>query len=169
MRALVPKLASIALLVNLSNPNAEPQRRDTEAAATALGLQVNIIKASSDDDLETAFATLRADALLVSADPFFISQRDRLIALAARHSVPAIYYEREFAAAGGLMSYGSNFAAAYRQAGAYAGRVLKGEKPADLPVIQSAKCELVINLKTAKALGLTVPDQLLALADEAIE
>jgi len=172
LRALVPKLASIALLVNPNNPNAEPQRRDTEAGAAALGLQVMILTASSEGDLETAFAMLarqRADALLVSADPFFISQRDRLITLAARYTLPAIYYARDFVAAGGLMSYGSNIAAAYRQAGTYAGRVLKGEKPADLPVVQSAKFELVINLKTAKALGLTVPDQLLALADEVIE
>jgi putative ABC transport system substrate-binding protein len=172
LRDLAPKIATVGLLVNPSNPNAEPQTKDTHAAATALGLQLNVLRANSQDGLDAAFpmmARQRTDALVVSADPFFINQRERLVALAAHHGVPAIYIVREFAAAGGLMSYGSNFADAHRQAGHYAGRILKGEKPGDLPVVQSAKFELVINLKTAKALGLTVPDKLLALADEVIE
>jgi putative ABC transport system substrate-binding protein len=172
LRDLAPKIATVGLLVNPSNPNAEPQTKDTHAAATALGLQLNVLRANSQDGLDAAFpmmARQRTDALVVSADPFFINQRERLVALAAHHGVPAIYIVREFAAAGGLMSYGSNFADAHRQAGHYVGRILKGEKPADLPVVQSAKFELVINLKTAKALGLAVPDKLLAIADEVIE
>src|SRR5262249_25918362 len=162
LRDLAPKIATVGLLVNPSNPNAEPQTKDTHAAATALGLQLNVLRANSQDGLDAAFpmmARQRTDALIVSADPFFINQRERLVALAAHHGVPAIYIVREVAAA----------ADAHRQAGHYAGRILKGEKPGDLPVVQSAKFELVINLKTAKALGLTVPDKLLALADEVIE
>jgi putative ABC transport system substrate-binding protein len=172
LRDLVPKAASIALLVNPSNSNAEPQTKDAQAAAATLGLHVDILRASSQDDFELAFATLvqqRADALVVGADPFFISRRDQLIALAARHAVPAIYFAREFAAAGGLMSYGASFADGHRQAGIYAGRILKGEKPGDLPVMLSAKFEFVINLKTAKTLGLEVPLSLLIRADEQIE
>ena len=173
LRELVPtKMTAIALLVNPNNPNAEPQIKDTQAAAAVLGLQLNLLTASSENDLDIAFSTLirqRSDALVVSADPFFLNQRDRLVGLAAHHAVPAIYIVREFAAAGGLMSYGSNFSDAHRQAGFYAGRILKGEQPGDLPVVQSAKFEFVINLKTAKALSLEIPAKLLALADEAIE
>jgi putative ABC transport system substrate-binding protein len=172
LRDLVPKVASISLLVNPNNTNAGPQTKETQLAAAGLGLELDILKASSRTDFDSVFATLvqqRAGALVVSADPFFISQRDYLIALAARHAVPAIYYAREFTEAGGLMSYGSNFAVAHRQAGVYAGRILKGEKPADLPVVLSARFEFVINLKTTKALGIEVPARLLALADEVIE
>jgi putative ABC transport system substrate-binding protein len=172
LRDLVPKVASIALLVNPNNANAEPQTKETRLAAAGLGLDLDVLKASSRADFDSAFATLvrqRAGALVVSADPFFLSQRDQLVALAARHAVPAIYYAREFTEAGGLMSYGSDFAAAHRQVGVYVGRILKGEKPGDLPAMLSVKFEFVINLKTAKALGVEVPGRLLALADEVIE
>jgi putative ABC transport system substrate-binding protein len=172
LRALVPKVESIALLVNPSNPNAEPQTKDTQSGAAALGLHLDVLRATSIDDFDTVFATLvrqRAGALIVSADPFFISQRDQLVVLAGRHAVPAMYYAHEFTEAGGLMSYGASFADAHRQAGIYAGRILRGEKPGDLPVMLSARFDFVINLKTAKALGLDVPDRLLALADEVIE
>jgi putative ABC transport system substrate-binding protein len=172
LRALVPKVALVALLVNPNNTNAEPQTKDAQAAAAALGIQLDVWRASSEDDFDNAFATLsrrRADALVVSADPLFIGHRDRLVMLAARHAMPTIYYGREFAVAGGLMSYGSNFADAFRQAGSYAGRILKGEKPGDLPAMLSAKFEFVINLKTAKALGIEVPATLLVAADEVIE
>ena len=169
---LVPKIASIALLVNPNNPNAPVQSKEIQAATTALGLQFTLLSAGSQSDLDNAFATLvgqRSDALVVSADPFFFSHRDQLVALAMRHSVPAIYYAREFAVAGGLISYASSFGDSFHQAATYVGRILKGDKPADLPVMQPTKFELVINLKTAKALGLTVPPPLLARADEVIE
>jgi putative tryptophan/tyrosine transport system substrate-binding protein len=172
LRDLVPKIASIALLVNPNNPNAAPQTKDMLAATTALGLQLTILNAGSQSDFDNAFATLlrqRTDALVVSADPFFINHRDQLVELAVRHSMPAIYFAREFAAAGGLISYGSSFANSLRQAATYVGRILKGEKPADLPVTQPTKFELVINLKTAKALGLDVPPTVLARATEVIE
>jgi putative ABC transport system substrate-binding protein len=172
LRDLIPKLASIGLLVNSTNPNAMLQTTDMQTAANRLGLQFNVLSASSHSDLENAFGALaqrRADALVVSADPFFISHRDQLVALAARHALPAIYYAREFVAAGGLVSYASSFADSFHQAAGYVARVLRGDKPADLPVLQPTKFELVINLKTAKALGLQVPETLLARADEVIE
>ena len=172
LRDLVPKVTSIALLVNPSNSNAKPQTEDMQLAASGLGLHLNVLRASTNEDIDAAFTTLigqQAGGLIVSADPFFISRRDQLVGLAARHAVPAIYYEREFTADGGLMSYGSNFVDAHRQAGNYAGRILKGAKPGDLPVILSEKFEFVVNLKTAKALGLTMSAKLLALADEVIE
>jgi ABC-type uncharacterized transport system substrate-binding protein len=172
LRDLVPKIVSIALLVNPNNPNAAVQTKEMQAATSALGLQLNVVNAASQNEFDNAFATLsreRTDALVVSADPFFFSHRDQLAALALRHSMPAIYYAREFAVAGGLISYASSFADSFRQAATYVGRILKGEKPADLPVLQPTKFELVINLKTAKTLGLEIPAPLLALADEMIE
>jgi putative ABC transport system substrate-binding protein len=172
LRDLMPKLESIAVLVNPRNPNADPQTTDMQSATAALGVRLDVLTAASKDELAIAFATLarrRSDALVVSADPFFISSRDLLVLLATRHGVPAIYYAREFATAGGLMSYGTNFANAHREAGVYVARILKGEKPGDLPVGLSAKFELVINLNAATALGLTIPPTLLARADEVIE
>jgi putative ABC transport system substrate-binding protein len=172
LRDLVPNMASVGLLVNPSNPNAAVQTKEMHAATSALGLRLNVLSAASQSDLDHAFATLARDqteALVVSADPFLISHRDKVVALALRGSVPAIYYAREFAAAGGLVSYASSFSDSFRQAAIYVGRILKGEKAADLPVIQPAKFELVINLKTAKALGLEIPPTLLARADEVIE
>jgi ABC-type uncharacterized transport system substrate-binding protein len=172
LRELVPKIASIALLVNPNNPNAAPQTKDMQAATSALGLHLDILSAGSQSDFADVFATLvrqRNDALVVSADPFFISHRGQLVELAMRRSMPAIYYAREFAAAGGLISYASSFAESFRQAATYVGRILKGEKPVDLPVQQPTKFELVINLRTVKTLGLTIPPSLLARADEVIE
>jgi putative ABC transport system substrate-binding protein len=172
MRELVPTPTIIAVFINPTNPSARIYAQDAEQAAHALGQQIQILSASSDRDIEAAFAALaplRAGAVLVTTDAFFIGRREQLVALAARYAVPAIYEYREFSAAGGLVSYGPSIADAYRQAGIYAGRILKGTKPADLPVLQPTKFELVINLKTAKALGLSVPDTLLARADEVIE
>jgi ABC-type uncharacterized transport system substrate-binding protein len=172
LHELVPKATIIALLVNPTNPNAETLSQDTQAAAGSLGLTLHVLHASSERDFDTAFATLlqqRAGALVIGTDGFFVAQSQRLAALTLRHAVPAIFQSREFAAAGGLMSYGGSETDQNRLLGLYAGRVLKGEKPADLPVQQSTKVELVINLKTAKALGLTVPLIMQMTADEVIE
>ena len=172
LRQIVPKATTIAVLVNPNSPEAVSERSDVQAAALAIGQQLLVLDVSSDRDIETAFATLvqrGAGALLVGSGAFFFSNRERIVALAARHALPASYAQREPVVAGGLMSYGTSLTDAYRQAGIYAGRVLKGEKPADLPVMQSTKFEFVINLKTAKALGLTLPQSLLVAADEVIE
>ena len=169
---LVPQAREIALLVNPNQLTTEGMMRDAQQAARAKGVQLHILKAGSESEIDDAFAALvrrRAGALLIGTDPFFDSRIDRLLALAARHAVPAIYTFRDAPAAGGLISYGPSFEAAYRLVGVYAGKILKGAKPADLPVEQPAKFELVINLKTAKALVLTVPQSLLARADEIIE
>jgi len=173
LQELIPTTTVIALLVNPANPTlAETQSRDAQAAARTLGLQLHVLHASSEHDFDTVFATLaqlRAGALVIGADAFFSSRSEQLAALALRHAVPTIFQWREFAASGGLMSYGTSLTDQYRQLGVYTGRILKGEKPADLPVLQVTKLELVINMKTAKALGLTVPLPLLAFADEVIE
>jgi len=173
LRELVPTATIIALLVNPTNPtNAETLSRDLEAAAGTLGLQLLVLHASTEHDFDVVFASLprlRAGALIIGSDPFFNSRNQQLVALASHHAMPTMYPFREYAIAGGLISYGNSFADAHRQVGVYTGRILKGEKPADLPIQQSVKVELVINLKTANALGLTFPMSLLARADEVIE
>jgi len=172
LRQLVPSATTIAVLVYPNTPNTEAERRDVQAAAQAIVQQLVILDARSDRDIDTAFTAFvqrGAGALLAGSSAFMVSHRERLVALAARHALPAIYHVRETVAAGGLMSYGASLADAYRQAGIYAGRILKGEKPGDLPVMRSTKFEFVINLRTAKALGLSVPPTLLATADKVIE
>jgi putative ABC transport system substrate-binding protein len=172
LHQVVPKATVVALLVNPTNPNAETLSRDLQVAARTLGRQIHVLHASTDRDLETVFTTLvhlRAGALVIGADGLFTSRSEQLAILTVRHAVPTIFQFREFAAAGGLMSDGGSFTEQYRLVGVYTGRILKGEKPADLPVQQSTKVELIINLKTAKALGLELPPTLLARADEVIE
>jgi putative tryptophan/tyrosine transport system substrate-binding protein len=173
LRELVPGASRVAVLVNPSNVGSgERTEKEVEAAARALGLQIQIFKASTNRDIDAAFAAIvggRTDALFVSPDGFFNSRRVQLATMAARHAVPMTSATREIAEAGGLMSYGPNIADAWRELGVYAGRILKGAKPADLPVLQSTKYEFVINLQTAKAFGLAVPPGLLAIADEVIE
>ena len=172
LHELVPSTATIGFLENPNNPSFELQTRDVLAAAPAIGLKVQVLKAGTDREIDAAFVSLvqaQTGALLVGGDLFFNNRIERLIELAARHAIPTMYTVREFVVAGGLISYGTSLIEEYRQVGLYAGRILKGEKPADLPVIQATKFELVINLKAAKALGLQTPDRLLALADEVIE
>jgi len=172
LHELMPSIATIGFLENPNNPVSELRTRDVLAAAAAIGLNVQILKAGTDSEIDAAFASLvqaRTGALLVGNDAFLNSRIEQLVALAARHAIPTIYTFRESVVAGGLISYGTSVIETYRQVGLYTGRILKGEQPADLPVIQATKLELVINLKTAKALGLQIPDRLLALADEVIE
>jgi putative ABC transport system substrate-binding protein len=172
LRQIVPKTTTIGMLEDLDSPGTEAERTDVQAAAQAIGLQLIIIDVNNDRDIETAIASFvqrGAGALLVGAGAFLTSKREVVAALAARHAIPAMYVEREGAVAGGLMSYGPSQSGAYRQAAIYAGRIIKGEKPADLPIMQSTKFEFVLNLKTAKALGLTVPMIVQMTADEVIE
>jgi putative ABC transport system substrate-binding protein len=172
LHELMPNIATIGFVENPNNPVSDLRTRDVLAAAAAIGLNVQILKAGTDREIDAAFASLvqaRTGALLVGNDAFFDSRIEQLVALAARHAIPTIYTFRESVVAGGLISYGSSLIETYRQVGLYTGRILKGEQPADLPVIQATKLELVINLKTAKALGLQIPDRLLAIADEVIE
>ena len=173
LRELIPQAAAVAVLVNPASPNIfETTSRDIEPAARAMGLQIKLVRASTGPEIDAAFATFareRPDALFVGNDAFFNSRRVQLVQLAAHHRLPAIYSGREYSEIGGLISYGTNIGDAYRQAGLYAGRILKGAKPGDLPVVQSSKFELVINHQTARTLGLSVPDKLLVAADEVIE
>jgi ABC-type uncharacterized transport system substrate-binding protein len=173
LRTLLPGAARVALLVNPANvPTTEGTLRDVEPAARAMGLQIRRLDASTSREIDAAFASLasaRPDAVFVGVDPFFTSRRVQLVHLATRHAIPATYSGRQFTEIGGLMSYGTNFSDAYREVGVYTGRILKGAKPADVPVLQSSKFELVINAQSARLLGLTVPDNLLSIADEVIE
>jgi len=172
LRQLLPANTLIAVLVNPSNPNAQSDIAELQDAARGLGQSISLVKASTETEIDAGFATLaqsRVSALLVNTDPFYLARRDQIVALAARDRVMAIYAQREFVAAGGLISYGASLADGYQQVGFYTGRVLKGENPADIPVMQPTKFEMAINLKTAKSLGLSIPATLLALANEVIE
>ncbi len=172
LHQLIPTATTIALLIDPANPFSQVERREVEAAARTLGLELNVANAKDQDEIDALFPNLiarGARAIVIGADAYYFNQRSQIAALAARYAIPAIAQWREYPAAGGLMSYGNNLPDAYRLTGIYVGRILKGEKPADMPVQQATKFELVINLKTAKALGLTIPDKLLALADEVIE
>jgi putative tryptophan/tyrosine transport system substrate-binding protein len=172
LHELVPMATSVALLVDPAFPLAESTTKDVQAAAGTLGLQLRVLQASSEREFDTAFATLtqlRAGGLMLGVSAFFNRRIEQLATLTIRHAVPAVYHNREFAAAGGLMSYGTNLAQAHRQVGIYTGRILRGDKPGDLPVVRSTKVEFIINLKTAKALGITFPISLLGRADEVIE
>ena len=172
LHELVPQAATVGVLLNPNWPPSANQLRDVQDAARVVGLQINVLRASTDQEIDAAFETVaqqRIAALAVTGNPFYDTRREKLVALAARHAVPVIYQFREFTAAGGLMSYGIDLPDAYRQVGVYVGRVLKGAKPADLPVLQPTKFEFVINLKTAKALGVKFSDNLMSLADEVIE
>jgi putative ABC transport system substrate-binding protein len=172
LRELVPAASRIAVLQNPGHPEADTQTREIEAAAAQLGVTISFAGARHESEFEAALAALmqrQPGALFVGNDPFFATRRHRLVPLIARHAIPAIFSQRQFSEAGGLLSYGADFKEMYRQAGTYVGRILKGEKPSDLPVMQPTKFELVVNLKTAKALRLTIPPTLLALADEVIE
>jgi putative ABC transport system substrate-binding protein len=172
LRELVPKATVIAFISNPNTPYAESEVGKAQEAARSFGQQLHVVRAATAQEIDAAFATLvqlRAGALLIGTDPFFSSRREQFVALAARHAMPAIFDLREFATAGGLLSYGASITEAYRQAGIYTGKILNGAKPADLPVLQPTKLELVINLKTAKTLGLTIPQSLLLRADEVIQ
>jgi putative ABC transport system substrate-binding protein len=172
MHELVPRTTRVALIVNPANRNAEAQSTELKAAALTLGIEMHVLSASTERELERAFASLiklQVGAVVIGTDPLFTSWSKQLADLTVRHAVPSVFQYRDFAAAGGLMSYAGSFTEAYRLAGTYTGRILKGERPADLPVQRYAKLELIINLKTAKALGLTVPPTLLIRADEVIE
>jgi putative ABC transport system substrate-binding protein len=172
LKELVPNATTIALLTNPESPFAKLIINEVSAAALTIGSELLVVKASTERDIDSAFATLvqrKCGGLLVSSDGFLVTRRNQIIALAARHAVPTIYNRREYAADGGLISYGASFEDMYRQVGVYAGRILKGAKPADLPVLQPTKFNLVINLKTAKTLGITIPSGVLAIADEVIE
>ena len=172
LHEIVPRPAPLALLVNPDNPNAEPDSRDTRAAAVTLERELIVLRARTEHGIEEAFAAMvqrRVGVLIVGVDGLFIDRRDQIFALTVRHAMPAIYEARFYPTAGGLMSYGTDETERYRQPGTYVGRILKGEKPADLPVFQATKFELVVNAKTAKALGIEIPPKILAIADEVIE
>lgn len=172
LRELVPRAKSVALLINPNVPTSEIQAEHAADVARSFGIQLRVMRARDEGEIDSAFrslGTLKSDALVVASDPYFTNRRRQIVDRAAQQAVPAVYYLRAFAADGGLVSYGANLPDAYRQVGLYAGRILKGAKPADLPVLQPTKYELVINLKTAKALGIEIPASLLVRVDEVIE